>query len=91
MSARDTVFVSGEITSDIRSARPRGRHDRRARHCGARSRSEPEGKKGPGAFEFEVLDADPRHIKRLKIRPLAASAAPLAGPLAVGAKPRDEP
>ena len=26
--------------------------------------------KGPGQFEFEVLDADPRRVKRLKIRPL---------------------
>ena len=30
--------------------------------------------KGPGEFEFEVLDADPRRIKRLKIWPLAARA-----------------
>jgi CBS domain containing-hemolysin-like protein len=30
--------------------------------------------KGPGAYEFEVLDADPRRIKRLKIWPLAARA-----------------
>jgi len=28
--------------------------------------------KGPGQYEFEVLDADPRRIKRLKIWPLAA-------------------
>ncbi len=28
--------------------------------------------RGPGAYEFEVLDADPRRIKRLKIWPLAA-------------------
>ncbi len=27
--------------------------------------------RGPGEFEFEVLDADPRRVKRLKIRPLA--------------------
>ncbi len=27
--------------------------------------------RGPGEFEFEVLDADPRRIKRLKIWPLA--------------------
>jgi hemolysin (HlyC) family protein len=27
--------------------------------------------KGPGEFEFEVLDADPRRIKRLKVWPLA--------------------
>jgi CBS domain containing-hemolysin-like protein len=31
--------------------------------------------RGPGAFEFEVLDADPRRIKRLKIRPTAARGA----------------
>ena len=30
--------------------------------------------KGPGQFEYEVLDADPRRIKRVKIRPLAARA-----------------
>jgi CBS domain containing-hemolysin-like protein len=30
---------------------------------------------GPGEFEYEVLDADPRRIKRVKIRPLAAEAA----------------
>jgi CBS domain containing-hemolysin-like protein len=29
---------------------------------------------GPGEFEYEVLDADPRRIKRVKIRPLAAEA-----------------
>jgi len=28
--------------------------------------------KGPGRFEFEVLDADPRRIKRLKISPLSS-------------------
>jgi CBS domain containing-hemolysin-like protein len=28
--------------------------------------------KGPGEFEFEVLDADPRRIKRLKIWPLSS-------------------
>ena len=28
--------------------------------------------RGPGEFEFEVLDADPRRIKRLKMWPLAA-------------------
>jgi hemolysin (HlyC) family protein len=46
--------------------------------------------KGPGEFEFEVLDADPRRIKRLKIWPLAAratrtTAAPAPPP---NAKPR---
>ncbi|RBP02692.1 CBS domain protein [Roseiarcus fermentans] len=30
--------------------------------------------KGPGAFEFEILDADPRRIKRLKLWPVAARA-----------------
>jgi CBS domain containing-hemolysin-like protein len=46
--------------------------------------------RGPGEFEFEVLDADPRRVKRLKIRPLAArDAKPVASPLAVGAKPRE--
>src|SRR5579872_5845974 len=32
--------------------------------------------KGPGEFEYEVLDADPRHIKRVKIRPLAPATKP---------------
>jgi len=45
--------------------------------------------KGPGAFEFEVLDADPRRIKRLKIRPLAARGAPLAAQPPADAKPGD--
>src|SRR5271166_1455829 len=36
---------------------------------------------GPGEFEFEVLDADPRRIKRLKIWPLAVRGAkPLGAP-----------
>ena len=30
--------------------------------------------KGPGDFEYEILDADPRRIKRLKLLPLAARA-----------------
>jgi CBS domain containing-hemolysin-like protein len=30
--------------------------------------------RGPGEFEYEVLDADPRRIKRVKIRPLASRA-----------------
>ncbi len=34
--------------------------------------------KGPGAYEFEVLDADPRRIKRLKIWPMAARGAKAA-------------
>jgi hypothetical protein len=41
---------------------------------------------GPGAFEAEVLDADPRRVKRIKIyrrkdrRPGAAREAPPAAP-----------
>jgi len=36
---------------------------------------------GPGEFEFEILDADPRRIKRLKIWPLAVRGAkPLGAP-----------
>jgi CBS domain containing-hemolysin-like protein len=31
--------------------------------------------RGPGEFEFEVLDADPRRVKRLKVWPLAARGA----------------
>ena len=31
--------------------------------------------KGPGGFEYEILDADPRRIKRLKLLPLAAAGA----------------
>jgi CBS domain containing-hemolysin-like protein len=47
--------------------------------------------KGPGEFEYEVLDADPRHIKRVKIRPLAPAAKPPVARLpAPEAKP-DEP
>lgn len=30
----------------------------------------------PGGFEFEILDADPRRIKRLRIRPKSAGARP---------------
>lgn len=45
---------------------------------------------GPGEFEFEVLDADPRRIKRLKIWPLSARGVkPPATPIAIDAKPRD--
>jgi CBS domain containing-hemolysin-like protein len=47
--------------------------------------------KGPGPFEFEVLDADPRRVKRLKIRPLPARPAkPPASPPAANAKPGDQ-
>ena len=45
---------------------------------------------GPGEFEFEVLDADPRRIKRLKIWPLSAGRGSAAG-AATGVKPRDGP
>jgi len=31
--------------------------------------------KGPGDFEYEILDADPRRVKRLKLWPLAAGQA----------------
>jgi hypothetical protein len=45
---------------------------------------------GPGEFEFEVLDADPRRIKRLKIWPLSARGVkPPVTPIAIDAKPRD--
>src|SRR5271168_1740760 len=45
---------------------------------------------GPGEFEFEVLDADPRRIKRLKIWPLSARGLkPAEAPIAIDAKPRD--
>jgi CBS domain containing-hemolysin-like protein len=36
--------------------------------------------RGPGEFEYEVLDADPRRIKRLKIWPLATRDAKGASP-----------
>ena len=41
---------------------------------------------GPGEFEFEVLDADPRRVKRLKIRPLSAHG--VAPPAASAGKPK---
>jgi CBS domain containing-hemolysin-like protein len=45
---------------------------------------------GPGPFEFEVLDADPRRIKRVKISPLAARPAkPSTPPPASEAGPSD--
>ena len=48
--------------------------------------------RGPGEFEFEVLDADPRRIKRLKIWPPAAGRnSARAAPPAAGVKPRDGP
>jgi CBS domain containing-hemolysin-like protein len=36
--------------------------------------------KGPGGYEFEILDADPRRIKRLRIRLPGAQTAPAALP-----------
>jgi CBS domain containing-hemolysin-like protein len=43
---------------------------------------------GPGEFEFEVLDADPRRIKRLKIWPLSARGMkPPAAPAAAAKGP----
>lgn len=36
--------------------------------------------KGPGPFEYEVLDADPRRIKRLKISPISSPAAGSSSP-----------
>jgi hemolysin (HlyC) family protein len=46
--------------------------------------------RGPGEFEFEVLDADPRRIKRLKVWPLAArNAQAAAGPRPTIDKPGD--
>jgi CBS domain containing-hemolysin-like protein len=48
--------------------------------------------RGPGGFEFEVLDADPRRIKRLKIWPHAArGTGAAASPPSASAKPRDRP
>ena len=38
--------------------------------------------KGPGDFEYEILDADPRRIKRLKLWPMTAGAASPSAPSA---------
>jgi CBS domain containing-hemolysin-like protein len=46
---------------------------------------------GPGQFEYEVLEADPRRIKRLKIWPLAADGARVAVALAPAVKPGEKP
>jgi CBS domain containing-hemolysin-like protein len=46
--------------------------------------------RGPGEFEYEVLDADPRRIKRVKIRPLAAPAKPPVAQLPAPGAKRDE-
>jgi CBS domain containing-hemolysin-like protein len=45
---------------------------------------------GPGEFEYEVLDADPRRIKRVKIRPLSAQATLGLSLPSPEAKPSDE-
>jgi CBS domain containing-hemolysin-like protein len=48
--------------------------------------------RGPGEFEYEVLDADPRRIKRLKISPLAArSPSALLSPTPPSDATREEP
>ena len=48
--------------------------------------------RGPGEFEYEVLDADPRRIKRLKISPLAArSPSALLSPPPPSDATREEP
>ncbi len=44
--------------------------------------------KGPGEFEYEILDADPRRIKRLKLWPFAAGAKGSA-PSPAPAKPEE--
>ncbi len=36
---------------------------------------------GPEAYEFEVIDADPRRVKRLKIHPRPAAAKPAGAPI----------
>jgi len=47
--------------------------------------------RGPGEFEYEVLDADPRRIKRLKIWPLAARGAKAPPPPLQGGIARRNP
>ena len=43
---------------------------------------------GPGEFEFEILDADPRRIKRVKIWPLSARGMkPPGAPVAAAKEP----
>ncbi len=47
--------------------------------------------KGPGGFEYEILDADPRRIKRMKLWPLAARTPPPgASPAEAAAKGPDD-
>jgi CBS domain containing-hemolysin-like protein len=51
--------------------------------------------RGPGEFEYEVLDADPRRVKRLKIWPLAArgaraAVAPTPAALSAAIKPNEQ-
>ena len=43
--------------------------------------------KGPGDFEYEILDADPRRIKRLKLWPNVTNAALSPAPAGSRAKP----
>ena len=90
---RSTPFPRRSASISLRSARPRGS----TRSAGssllrpAGFRTVAEILKGPGQFEFEVLDADPRRVKRLKIRPLPARSAKLpASPPAANAKPGDQ-
>src|SRR5271165_1614581 len=47
--------------------------------------------RGPGEFEYEVLDADPRRIKRLKIWPLAVRGAKAPPPPLRGGIARKNP
>jgi CBS domain containing-hemolysin-like protein len=47
--------------------------------------------RGPGDFEYEVLDADPRRIKRVKIRSLAPAAKPPVAQLPAPAAKPGEP
>ena len=61
-------------------------HDRRPHH----RRGWPRSSRGEilaraGEFEYEVLDADPRRIKRVKIRPLTSGAEPPVAPPAASA------
>ena len=44
---------------------------------------------GPGAFEFEVLDADPRRVKRLRIRPVEGRSVKLAAPSTAAPAPSE--
>ena len=92
--APSTPFPRRSASISLRSPRPRAstRSAASSPRRPAAFRTEGRFSKGPGEFEFEVLDADPRRIKRLKIRPLAARGAPpLAAQSPADAKPRDLP